>query len=198
MNIDKNLPNEIPYKTPALIDFGGGTGLLVRLLRDVGIESFWSDEYCENLFARGFEYEKHKMHITPALGTSFEVFEHLPNPQESIHNMLTICPNLLFSTELLPCDIPSFQGKCKWWYYGFEHGQHISFYTRKSLESIAKAHHLHFVSYGSLHCISVKKISPLLFACIIKMSHRGLFAFVKRKFQSKTMSDSQILSKEEL
>lgn len=180
-----------------LIDFGGGTGLLVRLLRDVGIESLWSDEYCENLFARGFEYNERKKYNL-ALGTSFEVFEHLPNPKESIDAMLRICPNLLFSTELLPLDIPIFSGKNKWWYYGFEHGQHISFYTQKSLEIIAKSHNLYFISYGNIHCMSEQKINPFLFAWIIRLSHKGLFSLAKRKLKSKTINDSQILSGERL
>ena len=37
-------------------DVAGGYGLLVRLMRDLGFNYFWSDPYAENLFARGFEY----------------------------------------------------------------------------------------------------------------------------------------------
>ena len=175
----------------SLIDFGGGSGLLVRLLRDVGIESYWSDEYCDNLFARGFEWQKDRK---PTLATCFEVFEHLPNPREQIDSMLQICPNLLFSTELLPCPIPESSGANAWWYYGFSHGQHISFYTYKSLEFIAKAHNLHFCSYGGLHLFSQSPISPLYFKWVIKLAHRGLFKILKKRFISKTMSDCERLN----
>ncbi|WP_104743897.1 class I SAM-dependent methyltransferase [Helicobacter cinaedi] len=178
-----------------MLDFGGGSGLLVRLLRDVGIESYWSDEYCENLFARGFEWQEN---IKPTLATCFEVFEHLPNPREQIDSMLKICPNLLFSTELLPCPIPESNGANAWWYYGFSHGQHISFYTYKSLELIAKAHNLHFCSYGGLHLFSQVYISPLHFKWLIRLAHRGLFTLIKRRFYSKTMSDCEKLSQAKL
>ncbi|NQU67152.1 MAG: glycosyl transferase group 1, partial [Candidatus Marinimicrobia bacterium] len=40
-----------------LIDYAGGYGFLVRLLRDAGIDALWYDRYCENLVARGFEYD---------------------------------------------------------------------------------------------------------------------------------------------
>lgn len=178
-----------------MLDFGGGSGLLVRLLRDVGIESYWSDEYCENLFARGFEWQRD---IQPTLCTCFEVFEHLPNPRTQIDSMLKICPNLLFSTELLPCAIPESSGANAWWYYGFSHGQHISFYTYKSLELIAKAHNLHFCSYGGLHLFSQSHISPLYFKWVVKLAHKGLFTLIKRRFASKTMNDCEKLSQMEL
>lgn len=37
------------------IDYAGGLGILVRALRDAGIEAHWTDKYCENAVARGFE-----------------------------------------------------------------------------------------------------------------------------------------------
>ena len=39
----------------AVVDYAGGYGILVRLLRDRGINALWSDPYCENLLARGFQ-----------------------------------------------------------------------------------------------------------------------------------------------
>ena len=38
-----------------VVDHAGGYGILVRLLRDAGIDAYWRDKYCENLLARGFE-----------------------------------------------------------------------------------------------------------------------------------------------
>lgn len=195
-------------KQKILLDFGGGTGLLVRLLRDSGIEAFWEDKYCQNLFARGFEWgsgnprllrldsalsqeklSKQAKIPTPELATSFEVFEHLPNPLEEIESMLSRAPNLLFSTELLPSFIPESSGQNTWWYYGFAHGQHISFYSYESLKFIAKKRGLYFYSFGGLHLFSVKKINPLAFRLVIKFAGKGLFLWVKKRLGSKTMSD---------
>ena len=39
-----------------VVDYAGGHGFLVRLLRDKGINALWMDPYSENLVARGFEY----------------------------------------------------------------------------------------------------------------------------------------------
>ena len=54
------------------LDYGGGYGLLVRLMRDVGFDFYWYDEYSQNLLARGFEvstkYNEYEM------TTAFEVF----------------------------------------------------------------------------------------------------------------------------
>jgi hypothetical protein len=41
-----------------IIDHAGGYGLFVRIMRDIGFNTFWQDKYCQNLLARGFEYEK--------------------------------------------------------------------------------------------------------------------------------------------
>ena len=45
----------IRKRTEKVVDYAGGHGFLVRLLRDKGIEALWSDRYSENLVARGFE-----------------------------------------------------------------------------------------------------------------------------------------------
>lgn len=42
-----------------VVDCAGGYGILVRLLRDRGVEALWADAYCQNLLAVGFEYMSH-------------------------------------------------------------------------------------------------------------------------------------------
>lgn len=163
----------------------------MRLLRDVGIEAWWQDEYCENIFARGFEWDKS---TKPTLLTSFEVFEHLPNPMEQISAMLDICHNVLFSTELLPCPVPQHKGQDSWWYYGFKHGQHISFYAQETLAYIAKQKGVCLVSHRGLHLFSHHKVNPILFATLVRLANNGAFGILKRLLQSKTFSDHQALS----
>jgi len=41
------------HKAPYL-DVAGGYGMLVRLMRDIGFDFYWSDKYCRNLFAECF------------------------------------------------------------------------------------------------------------------------------------------------
>lgn len=38
--------------------FAGGYGMFVRIMWDKGFDFKWSDKYCENLFAKGFEEKK--------------------------------------------------------------------------------------------------------------------------------------------
>lgn len=142
------------------LDYAGGYGLFVRLMRDRGLDFRWHDRFCGNIFARGFEGT-----ITPGssyrLLTALEVFEHLADPPAEIQQMLSLSRTILFTTQLVPRSCPQPE---QWWYYGLEHGQHISFFTRKSLEVLARTHNLHLASNGaSLHLLSDKKVSPSLF-----------------------------------
>lgn len=145
------------------IDYGGGYGTFVRLMRDSGFNFYWYDKFCSNLFARGFEHNEEN-NDPYEIVTAFEVLEHLVNPIEDIKKIAELSKNILFTTELLPSNILPPQ---TWWYYGLEHGQHIAFYTHKSLSVIANKFNLNLYSNGRfLHLLSNKKISPLLFNII--------------------------------
>jgi len=120
-------------------------------MRDIGFDFYWNDKYTQNIFARGFEgglldnYE--------AI-TTFESFEHFVEPIKEIENMLLISKNIIFTTELLPSPVVPYPDK--WWYYGLEHGQHISFYSEKTLNYIAKKYNLFLYKVGSIHLLHKK------------------------------------------
>ncbi len=135
------------------LDYAAGYGLFVRLMRDMGYDFRWSDLYCQNLFARGFEAPAPLSGTFEAI-TAFEVFEHLTHPRVEIQKLSTHTSCLIFSTMLVPDSIPQ---TGDWWYYGLEHGQHVSFYTRKSLEILANEFNYRLSSDGSsLHVFSRK------------------------------------------
>jgi len=142
------------------VDYGGGYGLFVRLMRDHGFNFFRYDRYCENLFARGFDADLVQTRRCE-LVTAFEVFEHLVDPLATIEEMLSFSDNILFSTLLIPDHCPK---PGDWWYYGLEHGQHVLLYTAKALAVIAKRHGLFLYSKNNeLHLLTRKKVSPALF-----------------------------------
>lgn len=140
------------------LDYGGGYGLMVRLMRDAGFDFFWSDKFCDNIFARGYEG-------TPGmkydLVTAFEVFEHMRNPVEELGGLLDFSDNILFTTNLLPLPCPD---PGQWWYYGLDHGQHISFYSIASLKTLASRLKLNYYTNGSsVHLFTAKKMLPFKF-----------------------------------
>ena len=139
------------------LDYGGGYGLFVRLMRDQGFDFYWFDKFCKNIFARGFELQeidKENLEII----TAFELFEHLTNPLQELKEIICLCPNILFSTELLPEDNPT---PDKWWYYTPHEGQHIAIYTLKSLEILSCKHNLQLYTDGkSLHLLTTKENLP--------------------------------------
>ena len=71
-----------------VVDHAGGYGILVRLLRDLGVDARWRDKYCQNLVARGFEADAAPCDLI----TAFEVFEHLEDPMAELRQMLAQAP----------------------------------------------------------------------------------------------------------
>jgi hypothetical protein len=145
------------------LDYGGGCGLFVRLMRDSGFDFYWSDRFSENLLARGFEDDSRTKY---EMVTAFEVFEHFAHPGEDIKNLLNWSHNLLFTTTLLPPQVPKPED---WYYYEIDHGQHISFYTAKTLALLANQHGLRFyTNHRYLHLITDKQISPLVINLLLR------------------------------
>lgn len=132
------------------LDFAGGYGMFTRLMRDKGFNFFHSDKFCSNIFANHFTIDDlPKKDRSFDIVTSFELLEHLKNPYKEISNILSISSNFIFTTELVPQNNID-----NWWYLGEEHGQHISFYTEKSLKFIAnKYNKVYYAGENSLHAI---------------------------------------------
>lgn len=112
------------------LDYGGGSGLLTRLLRDVGVNSYWYDKHCNNIYAKGFDNFKGPVNILSMI----EVIEHLPNPQQVIAEICSQWDPSYFyiTTEFVPKQIgPS------WWYLVPETGQHVTFLTKDAMQRLA-------------------------------------------------------------
>ncbi|TLD42257.1 MAG: Methyltransferase type 11 [Candidatus Jettenia ecosi] len=163
------------------IDYAGGYGLFVRMMRDIGFDFYHYDKYCPNLFAQDFE-SKSNGSCQYELLTAFEVFEHLASPIDEIQEMLSFSRNILFTTQLVPANTPM---PNDWWYYGLDHGQHVSFYSQKSLSIIAEKFNLNIYSNGrSFHLLAEKKISPFLFNVL---SRHKVAALVNMIFNQKSL-----------
>lgn len=168
-----------------VVDCAGGYGILVRLLRDAGVDAYWHDPYTKNLLAQGFEYKNESAAL---LVTAFEAFEHFVDPQKELDHLLTLAPNVLISTELIPDPTPA---QDAWWYYGKEHGQHIGFFRLKTLKRMADERGLKMVSDGhSYHFFTKSNIAPFAWKMSIKLK-RIVSPAIQLFLCSRTQSDHE-------
>lgn len=168
------------------LDIAGGYGLLTRMMRDIGFDFYWSDLYCQNMFAREFEVENTSKQFSAI--TAFEVLEHIYQPIDFLTQSLKKAhtSTIIFSTELFfgqPAK-PS-----EWWYYSLETGQHISFYQYSTLEFIAKRLSLNLYSYSNLHILTDKAINTVLWKLAVSRLSRLIQVYVKKRLTSKTFQD---------
>lgn len=153
-------------KNGRFLDYAAGYGMLVRLMRDMGLDFYWQDKYTDNLFARGFEYDQQKISAI----TCFECFEHFSEPCEEIEAMLKISRNIFFSTSLYDAGGSGIVPELSWPYYGFSHGQHVAFYSLKTLEYLAGKYGLHLYSNGrDLHFLSDHPVGRWRFLAVLKL-----------------------------
>ncbi len=118
------------FNAKNIIDFGGGDGLLCRLLRDRDLNAYSSDKYAKSTYAQGFT----KPDFKPDMTTAFEVLEHLVTPKTEIEGFFAGQPKIvLFSTETYKPKL----GR-DWSYFIPETGQHIFFYSNRAFELIAE------------------------------------------------------------
>jgi hypothetical protein len=160
------------------LDYGGGYGLFVRLMRDRGFDFRWSDRYAENLLSRGFEADPNESEFD--LVTAFEVMEHLVDPVTEVDAMLRRgAGSLLCSTVLLP---PSSPKPGEWWYYAESGGQHVSLYSAESLHRLARNCGCHLVSDGvSLHLFTPHPVSERLFRFVTRRRVSVLLNRLRRR-----------------
>ena len=173
------------------LDYAGGYGLFTRLMRDIGFDFYWHDPHSQNILANGFEHNI-ESNSKFELITAFEVFEHLVNPLKDVEKMLEITDSIIFSTELIPQDIPDPK---KWWYYGFNHGQHLIFYSEKTIRMIADHFNLNYYRLSGMHILTKRRISPIK-KFLNKFYNLGISQLVNKNMISKIQSDFESIKSE--
>jgi hypothetical protein len=112
-----------------VLDYGGGDGLLCRLLIDYEINCFVNDKYATATYARAFADPNF---TRPGILLAFEVFEHFENPQVDFEMLFKTNPDVLITSTGI------FTGQnADWWYLTPETGQHLFFYSKNALGMIA-------------------------------------------------------------
>lgn len=134
------------------IDYGGGNGVMSNALLQNGWNSKSYDPFPKSIASID---ELGKFNLI----TAFEVFEHVPNPNELIENLIKLMDEsclILFSTLISDKDI-KINSRLNWWYCSPRNG-HISLYSKKSLLELGKKFGLNFGSFSDgFHYFSNKK-----------------------------------------
>jgi Methyltransferase domain len=137
-----------------VLDWGAGDGLFVRMLRDVGLDAYWSDRYADNFYAPFFTDDGRR---TYALITAFEVWEHLANPSEEIDLIFRRGPDIhLLSTEL-------YRGQgAEWRYLWPATGRHVFFFSPVAMDWIAKKYGYQVISGSANYTVFHRRfLSPV-------------------------------------
>jgi hypothetical protein len=113
-----------------IVDFGGGDGLLCRLLRDYGLNCFVDDKFATPTYAQSFTQPDF---LRPDILVAFEVIEHFARPTTELSGLFdTKAEIVMVTTELYS------QQHADWWYLTPSSGQHVFFYSRQALLRVAE------------------------------------------------------------
>lgn len=160
------LLTSLGMRRKAVLDYAGGCGLLVRLMRDRGFNFHWQDLYTPNLLARGFEQQAD---VRYAAVTAIEVLEHLVDVAHFFETTLRqMQPEyVIATTHLRPDDLGA-----DWPYLMAETGQHIALFHSETFRWIARAYGYHYTGARYFHVLSKRPISRLLLAGCVWLGYR--------------------------
>ena len=144
------------------VDWAGGYGMLVRLMRDAGFDFWWHDPYAENLLARGFEWTGERSGAV----TAIEVLEHVTDPLAFLRECLegAGADTVIFSQELHAGPDPD------WWYLTPATGQHVSFYSARTLATIAERLGMTLHTSPRLHLLTRRDLPARRFERLVRTS----------------------------
>lgn len=126
------LTSQLNLSNSRLVDYGCGSGLTARMLRDVGINAYGYDSYSTPRLLMGFQTGNLEGATVINL---CEVAEHFPNPKSSFEHIFSCNPSVVvMQTEIFE------KPNKDWKYLAPEHGQHIFFYTEKAITHLAQTH----------------------------------------------------------
>jgi SAM-dependent methyltransferase len=138
-----------------VLDYGGGNDTFCAVLRDAGFPVAVTFDPLVPEYA------------TPPEGkfdlvTSFETFEHLPDPAAAIASILEFIaePGLIFfTTSLQPADIE--KQRLSWWYAAPRNG-HVSLFSREALRRAWGRHGYKVATLGNNTHFAFRTLPPFL------------------------------------
>jgi SAM-dependent methyltransferase len=136
------------------LDYGGGNGLLTRILREANWQSTSYDPFVDREVTVG---QLGKFDLI----TAFEVFEHVPDVQKLMSTLCSLLSDngLVLFTTLLSDKYISANRRLNWWYASPRNG-HISLFSKSSLTILAQNHGFKFGSFSDVFHVFYKKAPP--------------------------------------
>lgn len=126
------------------LDFGAGSGLMAKTLRNRG----WLYDAYDPFGEVNMSSERRQMYN---VCSAFEVFEHLVDPISEMKDLLAMCsPDklaLVIGTNASD-GVVSEQSRLSWWYAAPRNG-HISLFSKEALRRMAQRFELNYASFGS-------------------------------------------------
>jgi hypothetical protein len=175
------------------LDWGGSDGLFTRMLRDIGFDAFHSDKYALNTYAAGFEDLPGREYD---LITSFEVYEHLPEPAQSIAEIFARQPKVHF----IATSLYSGQGK-DWGYIWPSTGRHVFFFSEKAMQFIADKYRYSLLRVGPymvFYRVPLSSFRRSVLARVLSGQNAELFRaiFAVRRHLGRASLDRALIIKE--
>ena len=168
------------------VDWGGGTGLLARLLRNQGFECLSYDKYASQQLAAGFIANEHQLNSKKTFVTAIECVEHLIDPVDALKQVVQSTELFMFTVELLPFPTPNPADKNPWWYFVPEAGQHVTFPSKAGLESYREVLGFNFYAQiGLLHVFSRRRIRFWLRTAARFPRALSLLSFLIQRYNNK-------------
>lgn len=173
------------------VDWAGGYGLFVRLMRDYGLDFRWQDLYSKNVLARGFEFSEAEHGGSVAAVTALEALEHSPAPVPFVREIFQRTgASDLFITQELHHGVDF-----DWWYLSPAGGQHVSFFDATTLRALARRVGASVHTRGSLHLITKRQVSDRWFSWQMASS-RFRLPLTRHRLSSRTWADHVQLSED--
>jgi SAM-dependent methyltransferase len=124
------------------LDYGGGSGLLSGSLRECGWDSSSYDPFVDRDLSPGQLGQFN-------LISSFEVFEHVPDPGRLMADLRTLlAPGGIVVFSTLTSDGNLQPGQRPDWWYAAPRNGHISLFSRRSLAVLAQQGGFQFASFS--------------------------------------------------
>jgi hypothetical protein len=125
------LVNSLKVNHPKVLDWGGGYGLLTRILRDRGVRCSHYDPYTEPLFAENIVLQSDARFDLIVLS---EVMLHITDPVSTLTELLKLSDNIMFTAVIAPPDV-----RPDWWYFMPDTGQHVAIFSQQTIPELGAA-----------------------------------------------------------